>query len=339
MPSSQGSVTIRLPPGVVMTKVEWPNHVIEEGTWGSIIKVKQSQGFRRFTVHSQFTSAFSTQHSALPTAPLNFIRGRKKRETVELAAAAAQARVAEGPRAGLGELSPPEGADARPRPAHGLRGSQLPEHRRMLAPRHGDVHDPRRHLHPVVRLLQRDARCAEAARRARTGQGRRARSTPSHSTTSSSPRSIATTLPDFGASHFARTIAETRARIPSCRLEVLIPDFKGDEAALRIVLDARPDVLNHNIETVPRLYRTARPGGRYDARSKLLDRSRDIRAVDPDQVRADGRSRRGMGRSRRDAARPARRRLPHRHHRPVPAPLARQPADGRATTRRTSSPS
>jgi lipoic acid synthetase len=83
-------------------------------------------------------------------------------------------------------------------------------------------------------------------------------------------------LPDFGASHFARTIRETRARIPSCRLEVLIPDFQGDEAALRIVLDARPDVLNHNIETVPRLYRTARPGGRYVRALDVLRRSREI---------------------------------------------------------------
>jgi lipoic acid synthetase len=81
-------------------------------------------------------------------------------------------------------------------------------------------------------------------------------------------------LPDAGASHFARTIHETRARIPECRVEVLIPDFKGDEAALRTVLDARPDVLNHNIETVPRLYRTARPGGRYERALQLLDRSR-----------------------------------------------------------------
>ena len=81
-------------------------------------------------------------------------------------------------------------------------------------------------------------------------------------------------LDDFGAGHFARTIAETRARIPECRVEVLIPDFQGDEAALRIVLDARPDVLNHNIETVPRLYRTARPGGRYDRALQLLDRAR-----------------------------------------------------------------
>ena len=81
-------------------------------------------------------------------------------------------------------------------------------------------------------------------------------------------------LADGGASHFARTIAETRARIPSCRVEVLIPDFKGEESALRTVLDARPDVLNHNIETVPRLYRTARPGGRYERALELLRRSR-----------------------------------------------------------------
>ncbi|CAN5855895.1 lipoyl synthase [soil metagenome] len=81
-------------------------------------------------------------------------------------------------------------------------------------------------------------------------------------------------LADGGASHFAQTIAETRARIPSCRVEVLIPDFKGDESSLRTVLDARPDVLNHNIETVPRLYRTARPGGRYDRALQVLERSR-----------------------------------------------------------------
>jgi len=81
-------------------------------------------------------------------------------------------------------------------------------------------------------------------------------------------------LPDGGAGHFAQTIAQTRARIPACRIEVLIPDFKGDEAALRTVLDAGPDVLNHNIETVPRLYRTARPGGRYDRALELLARSR-----------------------------------------------------------------
>jgi lipoic acid synthetase len=84
-------------------------------------------------------------------------------------------------------------------------------------------------------------------------------------------------LPDFGATQFARTITETRARVPSCRLEVLIPDFQGDRAALQIVLDARPDVLNHNIETVPRLYRMARSGGKYPRSLELLDRSRHHR--------------------------------------------------------------
>jgi lipoyl synthase len=81
-------------------------------------------------------------------------------------------------------------------------------------------------------------------------------------------------LPDCGASQFAETIREMRARVPGCRIEVLIPDFKGDEAPLRTVLAARPDVLNHNIETVPRLYRMARPGGRYDRALQLLDRAR-----------------------------------------------------------------
>jgi lipoic acid synthetase len=81
-------------------------------------------------------------------------------------------------------------------------------------------------------------------------------------------------LPDFGASIFADTVRETRARVPACRIEVLIPDFQGSEASLHAVLDAGPDVLNHNIETVPRLYRVARPGGRYERALELLDRAR-----------------------------------------------------------------
>src|SRR5436190_6436772 len=81
-------------------------------------------------------------------------------------------------------------------------------------------------------------------------------------------------LPDGGASIFAETIRETRARLPQCRIEVLIPDFQGDDHALRTVLDARPDVLNHNTETVPRLYKMARSGGRYARTLELLERSR-----------------------------------------------------------------
>jgi lipoyl synthase len=81
-------------------------------------------------------------------------------------------------------------------------------------------------------------------------------------------------LPDGGAGVFASTIREIRNRVSDCRVEVLIPDFKGNEAALQAVLDARPDILNHNTETVPRLYRMARPGGRYERTLELLDRAR-----------------------------------------------------------------
>lgn len=81
-------------------------------------------------------------------------------------------------------------------------------------------------------------------------------------------------VPDGGASIFAETIRRTRARLGRCRIEVLIPDFHGNEAALHTVLDARPDVLNHNTETVPRLYRRARSGGRYARTLELLERSR-----------------------------------------------------------------
>jgi lipoyl synthase len=81
-------------------------------------------------------------------------------------------------------------------------------------------------------------------------------------------------LPDGGAFIFAETIRHTRERVPGCRVEVLIPDFQGIEDPLRAVLDAGPDVLNHNTETVPRLYRIARAGGRYPRTLELLDRAR-----------------------------------------------------------------
>jgi lipoic acid synthetase len=70
-------------------------------------------------------------------------------------------------------------------------------------------------------------------------------------------------LPDGGASFFARTIDEIRKRKPDALVEVLIPDFQGSEDALQTVLDARPDVLNHNLETVPRLYSSVRPEADY----------------------------------------------------------------------------
>jgi lipoyl synthase len=78
--------------------------------------------------------------------------------------------------------------------------------------------------------------------------------------------------PDGGAAIFARTIAEIRSRVPGCRVEVLIPDFRGDWNALDKVLEARPDVLNHNMETVPRLYRRVRKGAVYERSLELLNR-------------------------------------------------------------------
>jgi lipoic acid synthetase len=81
---------------------------------------------------------------------------------------------------------------------------------------------------------------------------------------------------DGGAAHFAAVIRAIRSSTPGCRIEVLIPDFQGSEASLRTVLDAGPDVLNHNTETVPRLYRLARPGGRYPRALEVLDRARTI---------------------------------------------------------------
>ena len=74
-----------------------------------------------------------------------------------------------------------------------------------------------------------------------------------------------------GARIFAATIAEIRKAAPGCRVEVLIPDFQGDDKCLRTVLDARPDVLNHNTETVPRLYRAVRSGARYQRSLRLLE--------------------------------------------------------------------
>jgi lipoic acid synthetase len=80
-------------------------------------------------------------------------------------------------------------------------------------------------------------------------------------------------LPDGGAAHWAETIREVRALNPDCKIEVLIPDFNGDQAALQTVLDARPDVLNHNTETIARLYRRVRPDANYQQTLTLLERA------------------------------------------------------------------
>ena len=80
--------------------------------------------------------------------------------------------------------------------------------------------------------------------------------------------------PDGGSQIFARTIQEIRRRVPGCKVEVLIPDFRGNWNALNTVLAVRPDVLNHNTETVPRLYRQVRKGAVYERSLELLHRAK-----------------------------------------------------------------
>jgi len=86
-------------------------------------------------------------------------------------------------------------------------------------------------------------------------------------------------LDDGGAQHFAETIKSIRQEQPNCKIEVLIPDFKGSYDALQTVLKAKPDVLNHNLETVPRLYPQARPMADYNQSLQLLKRGHEKGAV------------------------------------------------------------
>jgi lipoyl synthase len=86
-------------------------------------------------------------------------------------------------------------------------------------------------------------------------------------------------LPDFGAYIFAETIRQIHARVPGCSVEVLVPDFQGSESSITAVLEARPEIYNHNTETVPRLYKKARPGGRY---ARVLDIFRFVKRAAPD---------------------------------------------------------
>lgn len=85
-------------------------------------------------------------------------------------------------------------------------------------------------------------------------------------------------LPDGGASVFAAVIEQIRARLPQCGIEVLTPDFQGQHAAIATVVQARPIVFNHNLETVPRLYRRARPGSRYTRSLDVLRHAKELDA-------------------------------------------------------------
>src|SRR5690606_17805329 len=82
-------------------------------------------------------------------------------------------------------------------------------------------------------------------------------------------------LPDGGAWLYAETARQIHQRLPHCGVELLIPDFSGDEAALREVLSAEPEVLAHNLETVRRVFRHTRPAFRYDRSLEVLSRTRD----------------------------------------------------------------
>ena len=86
-------------------------------------------------------------------------------------------------------------------------------------------------------------------------------------------------LPDFGAWVFAETIRQIHERIPGCSVEVLVPDFQGKEDSIRTVLEAQPEIYNHNTETVPRLYKKARPGGRY---ARVMEIFRYAKRAAPD---------------------------------------------------------
>src|ERR1700756_2091740 len=88
-----------------------------------------------------------------------------------------------------------------------------------------------------------------------------------------------------GAKIFAETIRQIRLLVPDCRVEVLIPDFQGLEEPLRIVLEAKPNVLNHNTETVPRLYRAVRSGARYE---RTLDLLSNAKTLDPATITKSG---------------------------------------------------
>lgn len=85
-------------------------------------------------------------------------------------------------------------------------------------------------------------------------------------------------LPDYGAYIFAETIRQIKAKLPDCSVEVLVPDFQGNEDSIRAVLEAEPDIYNHNTETVPRLYKKCRPGGRYE---RVLNIFRTAKRIAP----------------------------------------------------------
>ena len=145
-------------------------------------------------------------------------------------------------------------------------------------------------------------------------------------------------LPDGGAGAFAETIREIRARSPLMGVEVLIPDFNGEEQPLRTVMEAGPDILNHNLETVERLQKPVRKRARWDRTLSVLERAKVYAAEYGNEAHTKSSLMVGLGETREEmteALRGAPRgRLRHPHDRPVPAADGRPPRRSSATTPR-----
>lgn len=86
------------------------------------------------------------------------------------------------------------------------------------------------------------------------------------------------------AQAFVKVVKEIRLQAPGCRVEILTPDFQGNEESLRLVVAVRPEILNHNIETVPRLYRVAKSGGRYERSLRFLEHAKEIAAESGEEI-------------------------------------------------------
>ncbi len=129
------------------------------------------------------------------------------------------------------------------------------------------------------------------------------------------------------AQAFVEVIREVRLQSPGTRIEVLTPDFQGQEEPLRRVVEAAPEVLNHNIETVPRLYRIAKSGGRYPRSLRFLEQAKEMNAGAGDQDRHHRRPGRGDARAARGVPRPGRAQGRHPDDRAVPAAVEGPPRD------------
>ena len=202
----------------------------------------------------------------------------------------------------LGRVPRSQAPHAHRRAAQRVRGGAVPEHLRLLGAANRDLPAPGRRLHAHVRLLRhRDGKAppssipmSRVAWPSRSGSlGLR------HAVITSVNRDD---LPDGGAHHFHEVVRILREIHPACGVEVLIPDFLGNDRALDHVLDARPDILNHNVETVPSLYALVRRGAKYDRSLRLLAHAKSLRAVHPRQVGHHGGPRRVPRRGARDDA-------------------------------------